>query len=167
MRCTAYRLQDYSTAQALYKSCLQQSPANVLILSNLAAVHIELKEFPQALKYAQDGLAIDASHVKCLYRCGVAHTNLEQYNDAIVCFKKARQKVSKSDATLLCICRLLPFVVLTDLTICDGAIYLHDGSSKHRYISAMHIKPHFAFVEHLNRVYNAESQRPLNQKKPN
>lgn len=85
--------------------CLQQRPDSPTLLSNLAAVHIELDDFPQALKYAQDGLKADASHIKCLYRCGVALLKLERYNDAIEHLKKAKKQVrcTGASATLQCL----------------------------------------------------------------
>ena len=73
--------------------CLKEHPDDVLILSNLSAVHIELKAFDQALKYAQDGLKMDPSHVKCLYRSGLANMHLEQYKTAVSDLDKAKRLV--------------------------------------------------------------------------
>lgn len=73
--------------------CLKQCPDNIVVLSNLAAVYIELKEYAQALQHAQDGLKVDGSHVKCLYRSGVAFMHLEQYTNAIERLKTAKQQV--------------------------------------------------------------------------
>ena len=89
-----YRCKDFVQAQALYSKCLQKRPDSIVILSNLAAVHIELGDYPQALRYAQDALKIDAKHVKSLYRCGVAQMHLQQYTEAIQVLEQAKQQVS-------------------------------------------------------------------------
>lgn len=73
--------------------CLQQCPDNLVILSNLAAVCIELKEYAQAVQHAQDSLKLDGSHVKCLFCSGMALMHLEQYANAIAWLKKAKQQV--------------------------------------------------------------------------
>lgn len=65
----------YELAQALYDKCCLQKPQDVQILSNLAAVHIRLENWLEALKHAQNGLDIDPQHVKCLYRHGIAATH--------------------------------------------------------------------------------------------
>ena len=88
------RCKDFVQAQALYKKCLQQRTDSIVILSNLAAVHIELGDYPDALKYAQDALKLDATHVKSLYRCGVAQMHLQEYSKAIQVLNQAKQQVS-------------------------------------------------------------------------
>ena len=70
------RVKDFVQAQALYSKCLQERPDRINILSNLATVHIELADDPQAVRYAQDAIKLDANHVKSLDRCGVAQMNL-------------------------------------------------------------------------------------------
>ena len=91
-----YRCQDFIQAHAHYSKCLQERPDSIVILSNLAAVHIELGEFSKALTYAQDALNMDATHVKSLYRCGVAQMNLQQHAEAIRLLNQAKQQVSLS-----------------------------------------------------------------------
>ena len=78
-RSHACRSANYQLAQAFYAKCCLQKPQDVQILSNLAAVHLRLENWREALKHAQNGLDIDAQHVKCLYRHGIAATNLGQY----------------------------------------------------------------------------------------
>ena len=87
------RSKDYSSAQALYEKCLKERPRDLLTLSNLSAVHIQLASFAQAAVYANNGLNIDPSHVKCLFRSGVANMHLEQYELAITNLKKANMLV--------------------------------------------------------------------------
>lgn len=87
------QVQRLSTSTSFVPEMLERAPDSVLVLSNLAAVCIELKAYSQALKYAQDGLKIDTNHIKCLYRCGVAHMRLGQFKDAVVLFNKAKQQV--------------------------------------------------------------------------
>ena len=77
------RSSNYELAQALYERCRLQQPQNVQVLSNLAAVHLCLENWLEALKHAQLGLKIDPQHIKCLYRCGDAAMHLGQYTKAI------------------------------------------------------------------------------------
>lgn len=79
----ACRSANYELAQALYERCRLQQPQDVQILSNLAAVHLRLENWLEALKHAQIGLDIVSQHIKCLYRHGVAATNLGQHIRAI------------------------------------------------------------------------------------
>ncbi|KAL3132993.1 hypothetical protein ABBQ38_006902 [Trebouxia sp. C0009 RCD-2024] len=79
----AFRSSNYTLAQALYERCRLQQPQNVQVLSNLAAVHLCLKKWLEALKHAQVGLEIDPKHIKCLYHCADAAMHLGQYTKAI------------------------------------------------------------------------------------
>ena len=62
-------------------------------MSNLAQVHIELGNYCHALVHAQNGLELDPTHVKCLYRCGVANRHLGNYENALHALQKAKQLV--------------------------------------------------------------------------
>lgn len=62
-------------------------------MSNLAQVHIELGSYCHALDHAQNGLELEPTHVKCLYRCGVANRHLGHYENALVALQKAKQLV--------------------------------------------------------------------------
>ena len=98
---TGCRSKAYAVAQERFEKCLEESPHDIKLISNLAAVHIELQTFPQALAYARRGLQLDSSHVKCWYRCGVASSHLGQYTEAIKCLQKALQLVRTVSATLV------------------------------------------------------------------
>ena len=95
------RSKDFKTAQKLYEKCLKERQQDVTILSNLAAVHISLEKYAQALEYAQHGLKVEPNYIKCLYRCGVASTSLEQYSDAVAYLQNAMQQVSSLGSTLV------------------------------------------------------------------
>lgn len=92
------RSKDYTEAQRLYEKCLRKRPTHVTTLSNLAQVHINLKNFCNALVHAQNGLNLEPNHLKCLYRCGVAHIHLGNYNEALLCLQKAKQLVRSCKA---------------------------------------------------------------------
>ena len=64
------------------------------VLSNLSIVHLKLSEWAAALAAAQQVLAADPTHVKCLYRAGAAHIKLQQYKQALTCFTSATQQVN-------------------------------------------------------------------------
>lgn len=89
----AFRLKDYTEARQLYDECLRARPKDVTIMSNLAQVHIELGNYCHALVHAQNGLELDPTHVKCLYRCGVANRHLGNYENALHALQKAKQLV--------------------------------------------------------------------------
>ena len=50
--------------------------------ANLCAAYVHLSKFEKVIKFADRALAIDANHIKCLYRKGQALTALQQYDDA-------------------------------------------------------------------------------------
>ena len=91
---TLCRAAKYETAQTLYEKCHLQQPQDVQVLSNLAAVHLSLENWLEALKYARNGLEINPKDIKCLYRCAVAATNLGQYTKAICDLTLAQKLVS-------------------------------------------------------------------------
>ena len=62
-------------------------------MSNLAQVHIKLGNYCHALVHAQNGLELDPTHVKCLYRCGVANRHLGNYENALHALQKAKRLV--------------------------------------------------------------------------
>lgn len=62
-------------------------------MSNLAQVHIELENYCHALVHAQHSLELEPTHVKCLYRCGVANRHLGNYENAFLALQKAKQLV--------------------------------------------------------------------------
>ena len=62
-------------------------------MSNLAQVHIELGSYCHALVHAQNGLELEPTHVKCLYRCDVANKHLGNYENALLALQKAKQLV--------------------------------------------------------------------------
>ena len=62
-------------------------------MSNLAQVHIELRSYCHALVHAQNGLELEPTHVKCLYRCGVANKHLGIYENALHALPKSKQLV--------------------------------------------------------------------------
>ena len=62
-------------------------------MSNLAQVHIELRNYCHALLHAHNGLELEPTHVKCLYRCGVANKHLGNYENALLALQKSRQLV--------------------------------------------------------------------------
>jgi len=68
-------------------------PKDVTIMSNLAQVHIKLGNYCHALVHAQTGLELEPTHVKCLYRCGVANRHLGNYENALLALQKAKQLV--------------------------------------------------------------------------
>ena len=88
-----FRSKQYATAKQLYTQCLEEQPHDISILSNLAAVHVQLEEYRQALQHAQAGLKLQANHVKCLYRCGVAQAQLGMFAEAVTCLEQAKQQV--------------------------------------------------------------------------
>ena len=63
----------YVQAEAVYSQCLELSGQSEDVLSNLSIVHLKLSEWAAALDAAQQVLAADPTHVKCLYRAGAAH----------------------------------------------------------------------------------------------
>lgn len=87
----AFRLKDYTEARQLYDECLRARPKDVTIMSNLAQVHIKLGNYCHALVHAQNGLELDPTHVKCLYRCGVANRHLGNYENALHALQKAKR----------------------------------------------------------------------------
>lgn len=62
-------------------------------MSNLAQVHIELRNYCHALLHAHNGLELEPTHVKCLYRCGVANKHLGNHENALLALQKAQQLV--------------------------------------------------------------------------
>ncbi|KAA6417619.1 MAG: hypothetical protein FRX49_12411 [Trebouxia sp. A1-2] len=82
---------EYTKAQILYDKCLRARPKDVTIMSNLAQVHIELENYCHALVHAQHSLELEPTHVKCLYRCGVANRHLGNYENAFLALQKAKQ----------------------------------------------------------------------------
>ena len=84
----------YVQAKAVYSQCLELSEQSEDILSNLSMVHLKLSEWAAALDAAQQVLAVDATHVKCLYRAGAAHSKLQEYKQALTCFTSAAQQVT-------------------------------------------------------------------------
>lgn len=86
------RSADYAQALALYEKCPQQAPQDVQILSNLAAVHLCLENWPEALEHARKGLSIDP--IKCLYRSGIAAQHVGQYSKSIEALTLAKKLVS-------------------------------------------------------------------------
>ncbi|DBA68816.1 hypothetical protein WJX79_004849 [Trebouxia sp. C0005] len=87
----AFRSKEYTKAQILYDKCLRAGPKDVTIMSNLAQVHIELENYCHALVHAQHSLELEPTHVKCLYRCGVANRHLGNYENAFLALQKAKQ----------------------------------------------------------------------------
>lgn len=88
-----FKCGNYAHAQAVYQQCLDLSPESMDTLSNLSAVHLKLAKWAAALETAQCILASHPVHMKCLYRSGVAHLELQQYKQAVTCFKAASQQV--------------------------------------------------------------------------
>ncbi len=84
----------YVQAKAVYSQCLELSGQAEDILSNLSIVHLKLSEWAAALDAAQQVLAVDPTHVKCLYRAGAAHIKLQEYKQALTCFTSAAQQVT-------------------------------------------------------------------------
>lgn len=88
-----FRSEQYAAAKQLYMQCLEEQPHDISILSNLAAVHVQLEDYHQALQHAQAGLDLQANHVKCLYRCGVAKAQLGMFAEAVSYLEQAQQQV--------------------------------------------------------------------------
>lgn len=63
------------------------------ILSNLAATYLSLEKWHEALKHAKQGLQLDTDTIKCMYRTGLAHGKLKQYQEATLMLEKAKEKV--------------------------------------------------------------------------
>ena len=87
----------YVQAKAVYSQCLELSELSEQsedTLSNLSIVHLKLSEWAAALDAAQRVLAVDPTHVKCLYRAGAAHIKLQEYKQALTCFTSAAQQVT-------------------------------------------------------------------------
>ena len=84
----------YVQAKAVYSQRLKLSEQSEDILSNLSIVHLKLSEWAAALNAAQQVLAVDPTHVKCLYRAGAAHIKLQEYKQALTCFTSAAQQVT-------------------------------------------------------------------------
>ncbi len=82
---------EYVQAKAVYSELSGQSED---ILSNLSIVHLKLSQWAAALDAAQQVLAADPTHVKCLYRAGAAHIKLQEYKQALTCFSSATQQVT-------------------------------------------------------------------------
>ena len=75
---------------------MREVPDDISILSNLAAVHMQLGNFPQALTHARLVLEAEPGHVKWLYRCGMTYLNLERYTEAVERFERAKHLVGHS-----------------------------------------------------------------------
>ncbi len=84
----------YVQAKAVYSQCLEISEQPEDILSNLSIVHLKLSEWAAALDAAQQVLAVNPTHVKCLYRAGAAHVKLQEYKQALTCFTSAARQVT-------------------------------------------------------------------------
>jgi len=85
---------EYVQAKAVYSQCLELSGQSKDILSNLSIVHLKLSQWAAALDAAQQVLAADLTHVKCLYHAGAAHIKLQEYKQALTCFTGATQQVT-------------------------------------------------------------------------
>jgi len=68
-------------------------------MTNLAQVHIELRNYCHALLHAHNGLELEPTHVKCLYRCGVANKHLGNHENALLALQKAQQLVRLCKST--------------------------------------------------------------------
>lgn len=84
----------YVQAKAVHSQSLELSEQSEDILSNLSIVHLKLSEWAAELDAAQKVLAVDPTHVKCLYCAGAAHIKLQEYKKALICFTSAAQQVT-------------------------------------------------------------------------
>ena len=88
-----YKAKQYAQAEEVYRQCLELDSGCIPSLSNLSAVHLQLKNWAVALQFAQEVLVKDPLHKKCLSRCGRANVELQQYAQALACLTSALQQV--------------------------------------------------------------------------
>ncbi|GLI59464.1 hypothetical protein VaNZ11_001347 [Volvox africanus] len=73
---------DYDQALAHYTSALGEAPGNPVLLSNLAATHLALRQWKKALERAEECLAADPSFLKAYGRKAAAQMGLFRPGDA-------------------------------------------------------------------------------------
>ena len=87
--------QNYNDAKMFYDEVLSaprfqpcDSEMRITVLSNRAAALLKLNRFTEALVDCNAVLTEDPSHRKAMYRSGLAHRGLRQYNEAVSLFEK-------------------------------------------------------------------------------
>ncbi|GLC68764.1 hypothetical protein PLESTF_000734200 [Pleodorina starrii] len=78
----AFGEKDYAAARTHYTSALDIAPGNAVLLSNLAATHLALRQWTSALARAEECLAADPGFLKAYGRKAAAQMGLIRPGDA-------------------------------------------------------------------------------------
>lgn len=88
----AFVNRDYDRALSLYTAGLELDAAHVLILSNRAAVFIELHRYHEAIEDSMRALALDSNWVKAHLRLATAYRELSEFDNALAAVHEGLSK---------------------------------------------------------------------------
>lgn len=97
----AIQVKDYEKAVRLYSEGLELSsdgPSSHIYFSNRAAAHCYLGNYTQAVNDCNASIKLDPTYVKAYSRLGLAHFNLEQFDEALLAYTKASELESSNNS---------------------------------------------------------------------
>jgi tetratricopeptide (TPR) repeat protein len=86
-------------AEKFVRNAIMFDPQNADFFGLLSIIKINQKEWTQALQYANDGLALDASNITCLNSRTTALFKLDKKDDAYTTIKEALHQDPENDTT--------------------------------------------------------------------
>eukprot|EP01124_Arcella_intermedia_P007694 TRINITY_DN14756_c0_g1_i1.p1 TRINITY_DN14756_c0_g1~~TRINITY_DN14756_c0_g1_i1.p1 ORF type:complete len:532 (+),score=129.65 TRINITY_DN14756_c0_g1_i1:3-1598(+) len=95
-----FRLGKLKEAYQIYQKALQLDPSNAILNSNLSMVAVQLHEFEEGLRYAQEAVRLLPEWPKAYYRQGAAFFGLRKYAEALKSFKAAKELTQGTDDEL-------------------------------------------------------------------
>jgi stress-induced-phosphoprotein 1 len=92
-----YKKRNFDQALVHYKKAFELDPTNITAFTNLAAVHMETKEFDKAIDLCRDGIKVGQEHkadfklvAKAFVRIGNAYMKQDKLEEAIDAYQKAQ-----------------------------------------------------------------------------
>jgi len=79
----------FADAVSCYSKAIELDPRNAVYYCNRAAAYSKLNKNESAIDDCKLALKIDSTYCKAYSRMGLAYTAMGNYNDAIICYKRA------------------------------------------------------------------------------
>jgi protein O-GlcNAc transferase len=86
---TALRAGDSQRAEAIYERLLAAGCSDCRLFSNLGAIALQRDQAEQAVRWLEQGLALEPGHARCLINYGMALHQLERGEEAIEAFRRS------------------------------------------------------------------------------
>jgi len=103
-----YKKRQFDEALVHYKKSLDLDPDNITSYTNLAAVHMEKKEFEQAIELCRKGIDVGQAHnagfklvAKAYVRIGNAYMKMDKLEEALEAYRKAQVEDYQEDTKKL------------------------------------------------------------------